>query len=262
MNELRKHSNANDEMKEICKNLVLRWKKAVSGEKGVSSPTLGRKDIPVLSPAAGSASHPRVVIERQNSISSLSPGSESPSTPAATPLRERTFKTDNVHIRSVGDARRDKTIELLYPGIGYGSDADSDLILNVTTRIEDAMFKAYDGVTDKYKAQFRTLLANLKTNVPLREQIFAGQVSPREIAVMSAEDLMPDKMKEQIKAAHEKSLHFSVSAGNQDAETDTFKCGKCGKRRCTYYQKQTRSADEPMTTFVTCLNCNHRWKFS
>jgi hypothetical protein len=68
-----------------------------------------------------------VVIDRHNSVTSLSsgfsPGSESPSTPAATPLRERSFKTDNVKFKSVGDARRDKTIELLYPGIGYGSDA-------------------------------------------------------------------------------------------------------------------------------------------
>jgi transcription elongation factor S-II len=30
---------------------------------------------------------------------------------------------------------------------------------------------------------------------------------------------------------------------------------------CTYYQLQTRSADEPMTTFVTCVNCDNRWKF-
>jgi transcription elongation factor S-II len=43
--------------------------------------------------------------------------------------------------------------------------------------------------------------------------------------------------------------------------TDMFMCGKCKKRRCTYYQMQTRSADEPMTTFVRCLECSHRWKF-
>ena len=30
--------------------------------------------------------------------------------------------------------------------------------------------------------------------------------------------------------------------------------------QCSYYQLQTRSADEPMTTFVTCINCGARWK--
>ena len=46
------------------------------------------------------------------------------------------------------------------------------------------------------------------------------------------------------------------------ATTDMFKCGKCKKRKCTYYQLQTRSADEPMTTFVRCVECGNQWSFS
>jgi DNA-directed RNA polymerase subunit M/transcription elongation factor TFIIS len=38
-----------------------------------------------------------------------------------------------------------------------------------------------------------------------------------------------------------------VDANHAQAETDQFRCGKCGKRKATYYQMQTRSADEPMT---------------
>ena len=45
-----------------------------------------------------------------------------------------------------------------------------------------------------------------------------------------------------------------------EAMTDTFKCNKCGSRETSYYEVQTRSADEPMTQFITCLNCNARWK--
>ena len=51
------------------------------------------------------------------------------------------------------------------------------------------------------------------------------------------------------------------AAKDNQAETDQFKCGKCYQRKCKYYQLQTRSADEPMTTFVTCVNCGNRWKF-
>jgi transcription elongation factor S-II len=40
-----------------------------------------------------------------------------------------------------------------------------------------------------------------------------------------------------------------------------FTCRKCKSKDCSYYQMQTRSADEPMTTFVTCENCGNRWKF-
>ena len=39
-----------------------------------------------------------------------------------------------------------------------------------------------------------------------------------------------------------------------------FKCRKCGSRKTTYYSLQTRSADEPMTNFITCINCKNRWK--
>ena len=45
-----------------------------------------------------------------------------------------------------------------------------------------------------------------------------------------------------------------------EASTDNFNCRKCKSNQCTYYQLQTRSADEPMTTFVTCIKCNARWK--
>ena len=47
-----------------------------------------------------------------------------------------------------------------------------------------------------------------------------------------------------------------------EAMTDQFKCRKCFSRSCSYYEVQTRSADEPMTIFVTCIKCNNTWKMS
>lgn len=37
-------------------------------------------------------------------------------------------------------------------------------------------------------------------------------------------------------------------------------CGKCGMRKTSSYEMQTRSADEPMTIFATCLCCGNRWR--
>jgi len=45
------------------------------------------------------------------------------------------------------------------------------------------------------------------------------------------------------------------------ATVKIFKCRKCGEMKCTTYQLQTRGADEPMTTFVECKVCGHKWKF-
>lgn len=58
----------------------------------------------------------------------------------------------------------------------------------------------------------------------------------------------------------EEALFKARGATSAQAETDMFKCGKCRGRKCTYFQMQTRSADEPMTTFVTCVNCGNHWK--
>jgi transcription elongation factor S-II len=57
---------------------------------------------------------------------------------------------------------------------------------------------------------------------------------------------------EKEKATHSKKQTASIF----------MDCRRCHKKtRCDYYQMQTRSADEPMTTFVTCLECDLRWKF-
>ena len=47
---------------------------------------------------------------------------------------------------------------------------------------------------------------------------------------------------------------------NIEASTDMFTCKKCKSKKCTYYEVQTRSADEPATIFVTCLDCGKHWK--
>lgn len=43
------------------------------------------------------------------------------------------------------------------------------------------------------------------------------------------------------------SARRQLKSDNPKAETDAFKCSRCNQRKCTYYQMQTRSADEPMT---------------
>ena len=44
-----------------------------------------------------------------------------------------------------------------------------------------------------------------------------------------------------------------------EAVSDQFRC-KCGERKTVVNQKQTRSADEPMTVFIRCVACGNRWK--
>jgi DNA-directed RNA polymerase subunit M/transcription elongation factor TFIIS len=39
-------------------------------------------------------------------------------------------------------------------------------------------------------------------------------------------------------------------------------CGKCHSKKTWSVQRQTRSSDEPMTTFSRCVECGHQWSYS
>ena len=78
------------------------------------------------------------------------------------------------------------------------------------------------------------------------------------IAELSYYELFPKNwqtiLDEKIKIEQMKKEAIEASA------TDMFKCFKCYKRKCTYFELQTRSADEPMTIFISCLECGNKWK--
>lgn len=44
-------------------------------------------------------------------------------------------------------------------------------------------------------------------------------------------------------------------------EESVYSCKRCKENKCHVYQLQTRSADEPMTTFVQCTKCGYTMKF-
>ena len=90
-------------------------------------------------------------------------------------------------------------------------------------------------------------------------KLLAGDVTPAAFAEMSVVDLNPKRWKAQIEAQIEKDKKLFTRSGNASI---FFFCSRCKKTtKCDYYQMQTRSADEPMTTFVTCLECDRSWKF-
>jgi transcription elongation factor S-II len=107
-----------------------------------------------------------------------------------------------------------------------------------------------------YLDRLRSIMINLKGEI--LENIKNGSIKPHVVAFMTHQELCPEKWKTLIdeKAKRDKNKFET----NISAATDTFTCRKCKSNKCTYYQMQTRSADEPMTTFVTCIDCGNRWK--
>lgn len=109
-----------------------------------------------------------------------------------------------------------------------------------------------------YTERLRTVIFNLKNNKELLTKIKNKEIKAHKLAFMNHQEMDPERWKPLIedKKIRDKNMYNPQI----DANTDNFTCGKCKSKRCSYYQLQTRSADEPMTTFVTCIDCGNRWK--
>lgn len=109
-----------------------------------------------------------------------------------------------------------------------------------------------------YVDRLRSVYLNLYRLDSLREQVLSKKIKAHEIAFMTHQEMDNDKWAELIE---EKRQREKSKFDGPKATTSSFTCYKCKGNNCTHYQLQTRSADEPMTTFVTCLSCAYRWKF-
>ena len=108
-----------------------------------------------------------------------------------------------------------------------------------------------------YIDRLRSVYINLK-NPSVAELVVQQKIPAKDFAFMTHQEICPEKWKKLIE--NKKVRDKQKYEPNIEASTDNFTCNKCKSKKCTYYQLQTRSADEPMTTFVTCLECGKRWK--
>jgi DNA-directed RNA polymerase subunit M/transcription elongation factor TFIIS len=91
---------------------------------------------------------------------------------------------------------------------------------------------------------------NAIQNHTLIDAINYGELDPQTVAFLRPHETHPDRWKTLIqkdKLREEKRRNI--------ATTDIYKCYNCGGRKCTMFELQTRSADEPMTKIITCLDC-------
>ena len=114
-----------------------------------------------------------------------------------------------------------------------------------------------------YVNKGRSLYINIKPdsyikNKKLFERIKNQEITPKELVNMTSQDLFPENWKQLIDEKYKKNKILYET--KKEAMTDQFKCRKCGSRETCYYEMQTRSADEPMTIFITCIECGNRWK--
>ena len=139
-------------------------------------------------------------------------------------------------------------------------------IKGIAIKIEEKMKLEYilSRNLTKYKQHTKSLISNLSKNDELVSKILLGELPPEKVATMDPTEMMSKEEQEKIKKKKEElfdsrrsdwnMVHGDINVSGQ------YKCGKCKSNRTTYTQIQIRRADEPMTTFVTCLNCGNGWK--
>lgn len=132
-------------------------------------------------------------------------------------------------------------------------------------KVEEAAHNAYlpEG-SPEYRSRIRSLFQNLKNknNPKLRQHVLSGRIEPDRFVTMTHEELKSDKQREEDERLQKENMDKAMVPQEDRSISVSLQCGKCKQKKVSYTQAQTRSADEPMTTFCTCTNCGNRWKFS
>uniref|UniRef100_A0A8C6SSL9 Transcription elongation factor A (SII), 3 n=1 Tax=Neogobius melanostomus TaxID=47308 RepID=A0A8C6SSL9_9GOBI len=146
-----------------------------------------------------------------------------------------------------GVSVRDKCIEMIAAALRFDND-----------------YKEFDVNIDSMAAEIEDhilLLTATDMKYKNRVNVLARSIELSRIATMTSEEMASDELKQLRNVLTQEAIREHQMAKTSGTSTDMLQCSKCRKKNCTYNQVQTRSADEPMTTFVLCNECGNRWKF-
>jgi transcription elongation factor S-II len=234
-------ANPNKDIARLAADIVAKWKKIVQAEQAQKKPKMERSSPP-------------------KSTSSPAPPNETKAFKGD--VSKRRWETEKVDTKRTGTPSRDACIGLLYNGLAFMSEESSTHIIIKAMAVEQAAFEAFSGDGPEYRAKLRSLFQNLKnvSNRELGPRVMSGEIDPTRFVTMSHEELKSaERRKEDEKLQKENMMKAQVPMAEKSI-SDALRCGKCGQKKVSYSQAQTRSADEPMTTFCECTVCGNRWK--
>lgn len=128
--------------------------------------------------------------------------------------------------------------------------------------LEDHIFKEFKNTDNKYKNRVRSRIYNLKDtkNPDFKQKVLEGVVTLERLAVMTSEEMASVELNMRRGQITMEAINGHQMAQQLGTKTGAFRCDQCGERNTSYNQLQTKSADEPMTTFIMCNCCGNRWK--
>lgn len=176
---------------------------------------------------------------------------------------------------------RRKVFDLFYKLLSEITSFRDDKLLKYALNTEKIFFKysidcykskGYSIETWHEKARYmyilraRTIYVNLKPDSYIKNPRLLERLKNKEFTMnylinhMTHQEMYPEIWEPAIQLI--KNDNMKIGFKQILEEDGLHKCGKCKTWKTEYYQLQTRSADEPMTTFVHCTNCDNRWKYS
>lgn len=222
------------EVRDLAKGLVTKWKKMVVS---------------------------KVVQAKAQGSVKLLPKMESPAAPKE-PVVDKADK--QYKLGETGDDMRNRVQKMLHGVFSMCEGADGDAAIATACKCEEALFQKHGDSGGAYRAQIRVLLFNLKdpSNPDLKKNVLSGIISGHNLVHKDVAELASVALQEQ----REKEMKEAIDAARCDWENASdegwstmFQCPNCEGRKTKFKQKQIRGADEPMTTFLFCGDCQHRW---
>ncbi|CAD7935796.1 unnamed protein product [Amoebophrya sp. A120] len=221
---------------------------APAGQDGIKNPS--------LVPARGSASFPSVLggstdagdkAKLLKSVATM--GSQLSSQMSFTSGDPRVVTRTKLHAALVYDESENE-YGMLEEEIAKKKLKNCD---DIAAEMEQSLFNELKG--KEYSIQVRSILSNLKDkrNKDFKLRVRLGMINLADSYKLTPHDMASDdKRKEREKIIQEATEAMDLDYDKKRMKiSSTFTCNKCNTNRCTYYQLQTRSSDEPMTTFVS-----------
>lgn len=244
-------SNPNKDIGKLAGEIVLKWRKLVDAEKAAKGNRAKNGSPSTPTPANTSTASP-------------APPTSSANKPYEGETEKRHFKTDKVDLNRTGSAVRDNCIGMIYNGLAFKRTDSIEDVLVRAVEVENAAYKHFKGDGQDYRSKVRSLFINLKnkTNRQLGRRVMSGELTADRFVAMTEKELLSEEQRIKDEALEKENLKKSQAPMPEKSISEELKCGKCGQKKVSYSQAQTRSADEPMTTFCECTVCGNRWKVS
>ncbi|KAL4479654.1 hypothetical protein ABPG72_004250 [Tetrahymena utriculariae] len=250
------------EAKQICSQIINKWKKVVSDEKNRQNSQSSTQKGPQLTKSnSQTASFPRRQSSGQGSTETFLSNEE--------PQYKTESKTDLPSYQSDIRQKGLEAINKIFMKVKDEISASPREWIELIVNLEKKIFSRNSQVV-YYKSHIKEVLGMFSTNEVITEVIskmLNKEITLQDVAEAKSNVFLTDRQRAEQKKAVEDQLATSDPDFYNNIRRQRLQglegevCKGCKKKTAFLVKElQTRSSDEPMTRFMECNNCGKSWK--